>query len=83
VVVDLLLAHGNGLRVLAACRVRNAAQKMVVLTAHSSKEMRRRCMDLGANAVFDKAMETEALLAYCAQLAKQKTDTVSRPSTAM
>jgi DNA-binding NarL/FixJ family response regulator len=66
VVVDLLLTSGNGLRVLAACRVRNPTQKMVVLTAHASGEMRRRCLDLGADAVFDKSTETDALHAYCA-----------------
>lgn len=67
VLVDLVLKQGSGFRVLAACRVRSATQKIVVLTNHASREVRRRCLDLGADAVFDKASELDALLAYCAQ----------------
>lgn len=79
VLVDLLLARGNGLRVLAACRVRGATQKMVVLTAHATKEMGRRCLDLGANAVFDKATPISALLAYCAHQLEHKKASSERP----
>lgn len=65
VVLDLLLAHSNGLRVLAACRVRSWSQRMVVLTDHATREITNRCQDLGASAVFDKSTEIKALLAYC------------------
>lgn len=64
-IVDLFLTQGSGLRVLAGCRVRQARQRMIVLTGSASKEMRRRCADLGADAVFDKALPMDDLLAYC------------------
>jgi len=70
-VIDLMLASGSGLRVLSGCRVRQHRQKMVVLTNHATKEMRRRCADLGADAVFDKATETEQLLEYCTDLRRR------------
>lgn len=67
VLVDLVLKQGSGCRVLAACRVRSATQKIVALTNHASREERRRCFDLGADAVFDKSSELDEMLAYCAQ----------------
>lgn len=70
-VIDLMLAQGSGLRVLSGCRVRQHRQKMVVLTNHATREMRRRCADLGADAVFDKATETEQLLEYCTDLRRR------------
>ena len=67
-IVDLTLAEGSGLRVLASCRVRAPHQRMVVLSNHVDRAMRRRCEDLGADATFDKSTEVEALLAYCDEL---------------
>ena len=68
-IVDLLLeAGGNGLRVLAALRGRGLHQKVVVLTGTASPEVRRQCEALGCDAVFDKSMEAEALLEFCAAL---------------
>jgi two-component system, OmpR family, response regulator len=67
VLVDLVLRQGSGFRVLAACRVRSATQKIIVLTSHASREVRQRCLDLGADAVFDKASELDEMLAYCTQ----------------
>lgn len=64
-IVDLTLARGSGLRVLSACRVRHPHQKMLVLSNHVTGDMRRRCLMLGADAVFDKGTDIEALLDYC------------------
>ena len=71
-IVDLVLEPrgGSGLGVLRAMRDRKPHQKMVVLTGSASPEIRRQCDALGADGVFDKSMETEALLDYCASLAK-------------
>ncbi|QHJ00262.1 response regulator [Xylophilus rhododendri] len=65
-IVDLFLREGNGLNVLAALAQRAPHQKMVVLSNHATLEMRRRCESLGADAVFDKSTEIDALLDYCA-----------------
>jgi DNA-binding NarL/FixJ family response regulator len=71
-VIDLVLepGGGNGLAVLQALRERESTQKMVVLTGSASEEVRRRCIAEGADGVFDKAMETEAMLDYCVALAR-------------
>ncbi len=71
-VVDLVLepGAGSGFGVLKALQGRRSTQKMVVLTGTASPEVRRRCEAMGADGVFDKAMETEALLDYCVALAR-------------
>jgi two-component system OmpR family response regulator len=43
----------------------------VVLSNHSSPDVRWRCRQLGADAVFDKSTELEALVDYCAQQRRQ------------
>lgn len=64
-IVDLFLRQGNGLNILAACRARRHGQKMVVLSNHATREVRARCAQLGADAVFDKSTEIDQLVAYC------------------
>ena len=64
-IVDLFLREGNGLNVLAALQDRESHQKMVVFSNHATQEVRRRCTQLGANAVFDKSTEIDGLLDYC------------------
>lgn len=71
-VVDLGLGSGSGYGVLAASRNRRPDQKMVVLTGTATPQIRQRCEELGADGIFDKSLETEALLDYCAALARQK-----------
>ena len=64
-VIDLFLREGSGLRVVEACRGRRHGQKVIVLSNHATTDMRRRCAQLGADAVFDKSTEIDALLDYC------------------
>ena len=66
-IVDLFLKEGSGLRILEACRRRRPSQKMMVLSNHASPDVRWRCAELGADAVFDKALEIDALVDYCLQ----------------
>ena len=71
-IVDLVLepGGGSGFGVLQALRSRPATQKMVVLTGTADPQVRRSCVEMGADGVFDKAMETEAMLDYCIALAR-------------
>ena len=67
-VIDIFLKSGTGLEV-----VRRAGQLLpgthrVVLTNYASPAMRARCLELGADRVFDKSAELDELLAYCATL---------------
>jgi two-component system OmpR family response regulator len=64
-VVDLALGDGSGLRVLSACRVRKPHQKIVVLSNHLDGEMRRRCLTLGADAIFQKGSDVDEMFEYC------------------
>jgi DNA-binding NarL/FixJ family response regulator len=64
-IIDLFLRQGSGLRVVEACRQRKRGQKVIVLSNHATSDMRRRCAQLGADAVFDKSTEIDALLDYC------------------
>jgi CheY-like chemotaxis protein len=66
-IVDLFLRQGSGLGVLQACRTRDRTQRVVVLSNYATADMRRRCAQLGADAVFDKSNEIDALIDYCMQ----------------
>jgi two-component system, OmpR family, response regulator len=66
-IVDLFLKEGSGLNILEACRCRRPGQKMIVLSNHATRDMRWRCAQMGADAVFDKSTEIEDLVDYCLQ----------------
>ncbi|MES3004321.1 MAG: response regulator [Pseudomonadota bacterium] len=67
-IIDLFLKQGSGLGVLEACRGRDPGQKVVVLSNYATEDMRKRCLQLGADAVFDKSNEIDALVDYCVGL---------------
>ena len=71
-IIDLVLepGGGSGFGVLQALRDRPGVKKMVVLTGSANPQVRRHCEEMGADGVFDKAMETEAMLDYCVALAR-------------
>jgi two-component system OmpR family response regulator len=70
-IVDLVLeAGGNGFGVLRACQGRPPVRKVVVLTATANPAVRRECEALGSDGVFDKSMETDALIEWCTAQAR-------------
>jgi DNA-binding NarL/FixJ family response regulator len=69
VIVDLFLKAGSGLGVLRSARALHPRYRMVVLSNFASTDMRRSCLALGADRVFDKSTEIDALVLYCEQLA--------------
>jgi DNA-binding NarL/FixJ family response regulator len=71
-IVDLFLKDGSGLGVLKGCQNRHAHQKVVVLTNYATRDTRRRCAELGSDAVFDKSNELDELLDYCIQVTSRK-----------
>ena len=74
VIIDIFLKRGSGLGVLRdASSFRNGA-KLVILSNYATPEMRRKCLDLGADEVFDKSDEIDALIQYCGRLAADKAD---------
>lgn len=64
-ILDLYLKKGNGLKVLSALRSRAPFQKIVVLSNYVTPDIRIECLELGADAVFDKSTELEKLIDYC------------------
>jgi DNA-binding NarL/FixJ family response regulator len=64
-VVDMFLRNGNGLEVLRAFRTRRPDQHMLVLTNYATSEIRRKALDAGADAVFDKSTEIDVFFDLC------------------
>lgn len=69
VIVDIFLKGGSGLGVLRAAHAMARPGKLVVLSNYATEDMRRKCLELGADKVFDKSHEIDALIAYCSRLA--------------
>jgi DNA-binding NarL/FixJ family response regulator len=69
VIVDIFLRTGSGLGVLRAAQAGSRRFRLVVLSNYAAPEMRRTCQALGADRVFDKSTDIDALVAYCAHLA--------------
>lgn len=71
-IIDLFLKQGSGLGVLEACQDRGREQRVVVLSNYATTDMRKRCAQLGADAVFDKSNEIDALVDYCLALGERE-----------
>jgi two-component system, OmpR family, response regulator len=65
VILDIFLKQGNGLGVIKMLSNRGSDRKVVVLSNYATPEMRKRCLTLGADRVFDKSSELEDLVRYC------------------
>lgn len=66
VIVDLFLKRGSGIRLVQQLGGRRPAQKVVVFSNYVNASVRKRCAQLGVDAVFDKSTEIDALVDYCA-----------------
>ena len=69
VIVDIFLQGGSGLGVLRAAQTLPQRHKLVVLSNYATPVMRRNCLALGADRVFDKSNEIEGLIEYCRRFA--------------
>ena len=77
VIVDIFLKGGSGLGVLRAAHALPKPHILVVLSNYATQDMRRKCIELGADRVFDKSNEIDSLILYCARLASGETGTGS------
>ena len=73
VIIDIFLKGGSGLGVLRAASHLPGKRNLVVLSNYATPDMRRRCMELGADHVFDKSNEIDALIQYCSRLSEGQT----------
>ncbi len=70
VIIDIFLKSGSGLGVLSsAARSKSDSRRLVVFSNYATPDMRRKCIELGADKVFDKSNEIDALIGYCDRLA--------------
>ena len=67
-IIDIFLKSGSGLGVLRAASALPPSVKRVVLSNYATVDMRRKCLALGADRVFDKSNDIDALIAYCSHL---------------
>jgi two-component system OmpR family response regulator len=65
-IVDLFLKGGSGLRVVQHVQRARPEQKIIVFSNYVNANVRKRCAQLGVDAVFDKSTEIDALVDYCA-----------------
>ena len=72
-IVDIFLKSGSGLGVLKTASLSDRPIKLVVLSIYATPDMRRKCLELGADRVFDKSNEIDALILYCCRLADGST----------
>ena len=63
-IVGLYPRGGRGYDLLEVARTRAPGQKVVVLGDPATGDLRARCAELGADAVFDKSTEIDALIAF-------------------
>ena len=69
VIIDIFLKSGSGMGVLRTVQLMHKERKVVVLSNYATPDVRRKCLELGADRVFDKSNEIDALIAYCGALA--------------
>jgi DNA-binding NarL/FixJ family response regulator len=69
VIVDIFLKQGSGLGVIRAANDLLQRHKIVVLSNYATHDIRRKCLEVGADRVFDKSDEIDALILYCDRLA--------------
>jgi DNA-binding NarL/FixJ family response regulator len=81
-IIDIFLKRGTGLGVLKAARSARHRAKLVVLSNYATPDVRRTCLELGADEVFDKSNDIEALLMYCARLVDTENDGATVPDPA-
>ena len=71
-ILDLFLRQGHGLEVLRATVKTRPDQRIFMVTNFATADIRRRAMEAGADAVFDKSTEIEQLFDACRALSAQE-----------
>ncbi|HSC64828.1 MAG TPA: response regulator [Caldimonas sp.] len=67
-ILDLFLKQGHGLDVLRATVKTRPDQRIFLVTNFATPDIRRRALEGGADAVFDKSTEIEQLFEACEAL---------------
>ncbi|HWP13352.1 MAG TPA: response regulator [Ramlibacter sp.] len=67
-IVDLFLQQGSGIHLAQRVARRHSVQKVIVFSNYVNANVRKRCAQLGVDAVFDKSTEIDSLVDYCSHL---------------
>jgi DNA-binding NarL/FixJ family response regulator len=70
-IVDLFLKGGSGMRLVQRMQRARPQQKIIVFSNYVNASVRKRCAQLGVDAVFDKSTEIDALVDYCSHQCSQ------------
>jgi DNA-binding NarL/FixJ family response regulator len=70
-VIDLVLEQGTGMGVIGRAKSASPGGTVVVFSSYASPGVRKHCLRLGADAVFDKS-DASGFLRYCAGLAERE-----------
>nr|WP_255428091.1 response regulator [Ramlibacter cellulosilyticus] len=71
VVVDLVLEQGSGMEVIRSSKALPGAGKVVVFSSYATPGVRQHCLELGAEAVFDKS-DTEGFITWLNDIASRE-----------
>lgn len=70
-IVDLVLEQGAGMNVISRCRADPHGGSVVVFSSYATPGVRQHCIELGADAVFDKG-DTAGFIGWCGQLLERE-----------
>jgi DNA-binding NarL/FixJ family response regulator len=70
-VIDLVLDQGAGMEVIRRCKAEPNGGKVVVFSSYATPGVRQHCLELGADAVFDKG-ETAGFISWVGGLIEQE-----------
>jgi DNA-binding NarL/FixJ family response regulator len=70
-IVDLFLKGGSGMRLMQRVQRARPEQKIIVFSNYVNPSVRKRCAQMGVDAVFDKSTEIDALVDYCSHQCTQ------------
>ena len=71
VVIDLVLEQGSGMEVIRSCKAQPGGGKVVVFSSYATPGVRQHCLELGADAVFDKS-DTGGFITWINDLTSQE-----------
>ena len=71
VVIDLVLDQGSGMDVIRRCKAADNGGKVVVFSSYATAGVRQHCLELGADAVFDKS-ETSGFITWLNDVASRE-----------
>jgi DNA-binding NarL/FixJ family response regulator len=80
-VVDLYLKQGTGFGVLEHLRPCSSREQVIVLTNSATPENRRRCLAMGALAVYDKTEQLADFLDHCLRHDQQSMPSTKKPGS--